>query len=417
MSDARPKRKLMVVGAGVCQVPIIRKARARGYAVLAVSAPGDYPGLRLADRAFEIDVRETEAIGAVARAEGIRGILTDQTDLPVPTVARVAERLGLPGIDPDCAVRFTHKAAMREACEAIGVPVPRHGTAATLAEAGQAGEAIGYPLVVKPVDSQGSRGVRRIRDPAGLAAGFHEALAHSAAGAVILEELVPGREIVVEGFFSGGVFANLAVGDRVYFKLPDVFIPKATLFPARLPPALEEKVRRLNRRLVTALAPRFAITHSEFLVDERTGDVRLVETAARGGGVFISSDLIPLASGFDANEALIELACGERDALAVDEARLSGKAAGYLCFTVPAGIVEEVRGADELRSLPGVHAAHLDGLEPGTPTTPMRDKTMRRGPILLRGDTREELDRTMEQVRETLRVRVKTSRGTEGIRW
>jgi len=407
---------LMVLGAGVCQVPIIRKAQRMGFEVIAVSVGGDYPGMSIADRSYEVDVRDKEKILEIAVEVGIRGIVTDQTDIPVPTVAYVAEHLGLPGITYDCACNFTNKYLMRSHSEKIGVPVPRFARASSAKEARNAASALTLPIVVKPVDSQGSRGVTVVDDLSGLDDVVNAALAFSASTTLILEEYCEGSEVVVQGFVSDHRLTNLVIGDRVYFDIPNLFIPKQTLFPSLLAEDLKKKIFDINTCLVESLAPQFGITHSEYLVNQRTGDIRLVETAIRGGGVFISSDLIPLACGVDVNDLIIRLATGQ-EGVSLDTSGRAYRASGYVCFTLPEGVIWKIEGADALKSLKGVHRAHVDDLHVGKKTERLSDKTKRMGPILISGSDREELDATMATIQNTFSIEVETANGVGSIIW
>ena len=409
------KQKLMILGAGQCQVPIIKQAQQMSFETIAVSVGGDYPGLSVADKSYEIDVCEKEKILEVAQQEEISGILTDQTDISVPTVAYVAEQMGLPGIGYDCALRFTNKYKMRQYCEKIGVPVPKHFQAASITEAYEAAKQLCFPLVVKPVDSQGSRGVSKVNNPHELEGKFQSALAKSACGIVVLEDFFRGTEVLIQGFASDFEFSNLIMGDREYFDLPDMFIPKQTIFPTLLREDLKQKVLDLNSYLISRFAPKFGITHSEYLVDDQTGEIRLVETAIRGGGVFISSDLVPLASGINVNALLIDLASGR--SVRIDKTKLRNDAAGYVCFYLPEGVICRVDGIDKVKSLPGVHKAYLQNLEIGRRTRLIKDKTMRLGPILITGEHRLACQETIQRIHETLVVEVETSEGIKGIVW
>lgn len=411
------KERVLVLGAAAVQVPIIETAARLGFETVVASSPGAYPGFRVADRFYEIDIRDREAILAMARREGICGILTDQTDVAVPTVAYVAERLGLPGINLDCALKFTDKHRMRLSAEELGVPVPRFLEISNERDAAVAADRLTPPLIVKPVDSQGSRGVSRIDDPADLWSRVQAAARYSSAGRVIAEEFFEGVEVVVQGFASDFEFVNLAVGDRQYFDIPEVFIPKATIFPSMLPESLMDKVLSANARLVRGFGPRFGITHSEFLVNPATDEIRLVETAIRGGGVFISSDLVPIASGIDIGRLLVEHATGRLDRMAIDLKTAKKRAAGYFCFYLPAGRICRVEGVETVKSLPGVQRAVLDNIRIGSVAPPLTDKTARLGPIIIAGDDRAMCDATFQKVKETLRIEVLTDSGLDVIRW
>jgi biotin carboxylase len=410
------KRKMMIVGAGRDQTPIIKKAREMGFETIVISVAGDYPGLQVADKSYDIDTRQKEAILEIARSEGICGIVSDQLDAAVPTVAYVAERLGLAGIGYDCALKFTNKYAMRQLCKEIGAPVLKHFQASSLDQALLSAKHIKFPLIIKPVDSGGSRGVTKVSSLGELEDRFQNTLNYSVSGKVLLEEYFPASEIVVEGFVSDYEVTHLTTADRYYFALPNMFVPSRTLFPSLLDPNLKNRIIELDRRMMRHSGLKFGVTHSEYLFDRETEEVRLVETAARGGGVLISSDLIPLACGINVTELLIELASGKAGVRA-DHSKRVDTASGYVCFYLPEGIIREVKGLDEVEALPGVCKAYLQSIKVGEQTKPMTHKGSRLGPILINGKDRQALQDVISRLRETLRIKVETKDGYRGIVW
>lgn len=414
---ALPKRPLLILGAAAAQVPIVEKAAGLGFLTIVASSPGDRPAFQIAHRFYEIDVRDQAAMLSMARREKICGILTDQTDVAVPTVAYVAEHLGLPGIGLDCALRFTDKHRMRRAAQELGIPVPRFWLVSGEQDAVTAGKKLRPPFVVKPVDSQGSRGVTRVDDVAELWPQAKAALRFSRSDRVIVEEFFDGVEVVVQCFVSDFRVYNIALGDRQYFDLPGRFIPKSTVFPSLLSKELTDKILSANAKLVQGLGPRFGITHSEFLVQPHTGEICLVETAIRGGGVFISSDLVPFASGIDIGKLLIEHATGTERRVAIHLDAKNTRSAGYFCFALPEGSITRIAGAEAIRSLPDVSRVVLHGVEVGRTVSPLVDKTARLGPILITSPDRLALEATLQTVKNLFHIDVMTATGVRGIVW
>ncbi len=408
-------RKLLILGAGENQVPIISQAKKEGFYTIVVSINGEYPGFKICDKAYEIDVRKKEKILEVAQKENIIGVLTDQTDISVPTVSYVAEAMGLPGIGYECALSFTNKYLMRQCCDKAGIYVLKYCQASSFNEIKLFADRIKFPLIVKPVDSQGSRGVSKVDHYYEFKDKFNAAKNFSATGYVIIEEFFQGREIVVEGFVSNFKVSNLIIGDSYDFDLPDKFIPKQRIFPTSLNDELKQKVLTINRHLISILKLKFGITHTEYLVNENTGQICLIEIAARGGGVFISSDLIPLGCGIDVNDLFIKLVTGKK--IELDEQKIRETGSGYLCFYLPEGKIQNVKGLDEIKVLPGVHKTFLDNIEIGKQIFKIKDKTMRFGPILIAGKGRQAVNETIERVKETLIVEVETEDGVKGTIW
>lgn len=410
------KKRIFVLGAGKYQVPLIEKCRAMDCEVLVASIPGPYPGFDIADRAYPVDVRDKETLLRIAREQEIDAILTDQTDIPVATAAWVADQLGLPGIGVDCALRFTNKKLMQQVCLTLGITTLSSHVTDSLDALTVSARNIGYPVVVKPVDNQGSRGVSRVDKKEEIEAAFREAHRYTSTGEILVEKLFVGREIVIEGFSLDGTYTNLIIGDRTYFDIPGRFIPQATLFPTNLSHELKDQLLNINNRLVTGFGLPFGITHSEYLVNEQTGEIRLIEVAARGGGVFISSDLIPLCCGLDVNKLLIQRSLGT--SVVVDyTSTMEVAASGYICFTLPEGVIDQPPNIEEIENIVGVYRACLEDLDSGKKIHRTMDKTMRQGPILIRAESREGLDKIHKRVQQALSITISTPDGVRGPIW
>lgn len=405
----------MIIGAGENQVPIINLAKQKGYYTIAVSIDGDYPGFKCCDQKCIVDVREKEYILNIAKKEKICGILTDQTDIAVPTVAYVAEKLGLPGIGYECALCFTDKVKMRKCCEGTDITTIGYHQASIYEEAKKSIGQLRLPLIIKPVDNQGSRGVSRIDSYENFHEKFSLAKKYSASGTVIIEEFFQGQEIVIEGFASNFQFQNLIIGDSENFDISDMFIPRQRLFPTTLNREFTNKVLALNKKLVEKMGLKFGITHSEYLVNENSGEICLMEIAARGGGVFISSDLIPLGCRIDVNDLLIELATG--GTAAIDMQKFIEASSGYLCFMLPEGIIRKVEGLKETNDIEGVHRACFDNIYVGRKISGIKDKTSRLGPILIANENRTGLQETINKIKNTLNIEVETENGIKTIIW
>lgn len=404
--------KIMIIGAGDFQLPLVQRAAERFEVLLvapAISAEFDpYYSKKLL-----IDVRKKEEILEFARREGIVGVITDQTDIPVRTVAYIARELGLPGIGYETGSLFTDKSLMRERLAELGLPLLPNKTVFSVEEAVAFYRGLGGSVIIKPLDTQGSRGVQAVHSEEELREKYHEAERWSSNGGVIVERLATGREFVVEGIAVNHEFRNLCCGDTLYFDIPDAYAAKSRIFPTTADAALERKVLELNEKIITGFGLKQGITHSEFIMD---GDeVYLMETAARGGGVYISSDLIRLSTGLHVEDFLLDIATGR--CTTMPELLPQQCYCGYMAFYVPVGTVTAVEGLEEVKALPYVHRNQLNGLYVGkTTSTAHTDKTSRLA-IIVSAPTREELDARMAHIRETLRVQVESDEGVRGLIW
>lgn len=213
----------MILGAGSGQVTIIEKAKSRGLHTVVVSPDGDYPGLKIADSVYYIDVREQEEILEIAKREQIDGVITDQTDMAMRTVAYVAEKMGLPGIGYECAKLFTDKYAMRKKSEELGLPTIKSCIAHNIEQAKHFYEELGKSAIMKPVDSQGSRGIFKINRLIDIDESFEKSQSFSKSGSVIIEQYVNGDEYEVNSIVINGVEHTLCCGDLTMFEEPGVF--------------------------------------------------------------------------------------------------------------------------------------------------------------------------------------------------
>ena len=149
-------KKLMIMGAGIYQVPLIRKAREMGIYTIAVSIPGNYPGFAVADEVCHINTVDYEAVLKVAREKQIDGIVTAGTDVAVITIGKVCDELGLKGLSFEAARIASDKMLMKECYEAGGVRSARFRRVGLEEDPRQAVRELSYPLIFKAVDSSGS---------------------------------------------------------------------------------------------------------------------------------------------------------------------------------------------------------------------------------------------------------------------
>lgn len=405
-------KKVMIIGAGDFQLPLVKKA-AESYQVLLVAPVISDMFQPYISGQLLVDVRDKDAILEYARQEGICGVITDQTDIAVRAVAYVAENLGLPGIGSQAGELFTDKDLMRKKMAELDIPQLPNKTVFSLEEAVDYYREIGGQVIIKPLDTQGSRGVQKCVNEQELRDKYQEAARWSSNRAVIVERFATGREFVCEGMAVNGEFRNLILGDTLYFDLGDAFAAKSRIFPTTADKALSQKVRDLNTRIITGFGLKQGITHSEFIMD---GDeVYLMETAARGGGVYISSDLISLSTGLCTEQFLLDLCTGKQQTL--PEVLPQQCVCGYMAFFIPVGTVTKVSGVEEVQSLPYVHHNQLDKLHEGlTIKDANTDKTSRLA-LIVSADSRAQLDERMKHIQSLLRVEVVTGNGVQGLIW
>ena len=397
-------KKLLIIGAGIGQVHIVKLAKQMGLYVIVVSPKGNYPAIDIADELFECDIYEYDKIVEFARANHIDAVTSDQNDLMVPTVAYVAEHLGLPGNTYEQALSYCDKNRFREICRSVNIPVP----ASISVDNTTFPESFNYPLpwIVKPSDSQSSIGISKINSREEYEGAIAYALSKSKHHTAIVEQFFTGDELVCEGFVYNGKYYNLFFGDRRYFK--GTLIPSQTLFPSLIEEEIKSKILACEQRFSQKVNASFGIIHSEYLVNRQTGEFIVVESAIRGGGVYISSHLVPLATGIDVNTLLLKCALGEEKDIDIDGYLANHRqgSSAYVCFYLPEGKITSVEGLEKVAGIPGVAMCDIRNLEVGHISEKMVAKGMRKGPILIHGKSRNELENIIEKIQDTIKVKL-----------
>ena len=412
-------KKIMMLGAGGGQIPFIETCKKLKAYVIVISPMGDYAGIKLADKFYDCDVKDKEKVLEIAKKEKITAIVTDQTDISVTTVAWVAEQLGLKGIGYDRAIKFTDKYEMRLEAERIGVPVPKFAKARDISEAKKCVKRMELPVIIKPTNCYGSKGVYRINDVEELEKYFELSQRYSHTDTVIIEEFIEGIEFLADGFAMNNKYINLDVGIKEHFHKQDIYVSKMCMFSS--PELIEEstvekRILDTNKRLVEGMGLPFGITHAEYIYSPKEDKVFLVEIAARGGGVYLSSHLTPRASGINTNELLIDYLLNDT-IIDVDDFRLSRRVSAWRCFELQEGTIVSIENIDALHKIPGVDDVYLDNLCVGKQVGGLQDDSTKHGPILISGNSREDCYETLKQIENTLKIVTVNDGVLSGIRW
>ena len=302
-------KKLMILGAGIYQVPLIRKAKEMGLETYVLSYPGNYPGIPLADHYAPLDTRDKEAICALAMKEGIHGICTSGTDVAVVSIGYVCDRMGLNGITGKAAELVTDKARMKDAFASHGVSTARYIRVHSLKEAQSAAAEIGYPIIIKPTDSSGSRGVRKVEEPSALAEAFAEAWRRTKKGYLLVEEFIDATEIGVDAFVGNGEFLAFFPHTKfTYTTHKGVTLPAGHQFPYNGKESLLAELQTQMLRAVRALGLSNCALNADVFV--KNDKVWIIEIGGRTGATCIP-ELISIYQGYDWYEKLIRSALGE----------------------------------------------------------------------------------------------------------
>jgi biotin carboxylase len=395
------KKKICFIGAGRFQVPGIIKARDMGLEVIAVDGDSGAPGLQLADCGEVLDIKNVPGVVDLSRRLAIDAVIAISSEVSMRTVAAVAQDLGLPGLTPEATRRLTNKYLMREAFDRYNVPSTDFILVRTPEEAVRAFEEIGGPIVLKPADSAGSRGVKYVSSVGEVRGGFDDAMRYSDDQQVLVESFMDGVEVSVEAFICNGKLNVLALSDKVR-TLPPYLLDTTVIFPATCSGRGRDEILAVFERAIDALDFDNAPIHAEIMLTAE--GPRIVEIAGRGPGFKVFTDIIPRVTGLDVVKANIELALGEQPVLAKNENR-----AAVLKFIEGSnGIYEKTVGLEEARNLPAVSEIEIYPTA-GSPISALRSGSDRLGHIITYAPTRDGALQAVSQCEACLDIRIKKS--------
>jgi biotin carboxylase len=380
-------KRLLVLGAGPAQLGLLAAARARELHVIAVDRDPSAPGFRYADRRAIVSTEDESGIERLASAERVDGLIAPGIDWPVAICARVAQRLGLPHpISPQTALLSTSKLRQRERFAEAGVEQPAYEVCSGAREAEQAAGRIGFPCVIKAPDRQGQRGLTLVQAATEVAEAVRVALDASRSATLLVEEHVPGREVTVNAFSSGGHFHPLTVTDRLTASPPAFGVALTHAWPSQLEPQEIGAVIEAAAAAAAAVGIEEGPSYTQVLVGPN--GVRVGELAARLGGGH-DAELCRAALGVDLNAAALSAALGE-DVPAptlAPRVRVGGACVRFL--VPPAGELREVVGVEEAFALEGIRGIRIYR-RPGHRFGELRRGADRAGAILAVGDSREQ---------------------------
>lgn len=304
-------KNILVMGAGVYQLPLIQKAKAMGHRVAVVSPVGNYPGLGVADEIIDLDTRDHIGVLEQAKRIGIDAVLTTGTDVAVPTIGYLVDELGLPGTGYKAALRSMDKSLMKQCFAEHGVQTAEFNLVDSFEELNAAAEKIGFPVMVKAVDSSGSRGITQVRVSEELEKAYLEAKSVSKSDCVVVEQYLDGVEIGVDTIISGNQAVEVFLHEK-FVTPPPVSAPVGHMMPLRIPEEVEIKTKELLGKAARALGLQNTVANADVMIVD--GEPFLIEMSARMGGTCIP-EVIGNYTGVDIYEFMLKLALAEQNIL------------------------------------------------------------------------------------------------------
>lgn len=406
------EKRVMILGANNFVLPLIQKTKEEGYETIVAAPNPDEPGFAYADTRVYVDLQDRETVLAEAAKLHIDGITTDQAETPVRTAAYVAEQLGLPGIGTEMAELFTNKYRMREKCREIGIDTIRYKLVEQVDEAVEFYLTMGGTAIMKPIDSAGSRGVVKVTSEDTIRSHFEYTQQASRSGKVIIEDYIDGKELLIDGVTFNHQYQTLVCGEYRKCRVPGIFSEYLGKYPAEVSPVQYEAANALVKRIVEGFGLPWGRTHTEVKVNEH--GIWLMETAARGGGRYISSEIVSMMTDFNSADFLLKACTGQLTEPPV--IHYKNLSCGYVSMFMPVGEVISVEGIREAVELPYTYSHNFDDIHVGMKTSAFLDKIEGRFIHLAAKDDAEFYAR-VEEIKSIIRLKVRTKNGIEGPVW
>ena len=343
-------KKILLLGGSTQQIPAIEYANEQGYYTILCDYLSDNPGQHYADKFHCVSTTDKEAILEVAQEEKIDGIVAYASDPAAPTAAYVAEALGLPANPCKSVELLTNKDEFRDFLARHDFNTPRAKGYSSIANAIEEIEGFKLPVIIKPVDSSGSKGVNKLTDARDLREQAEYALSYSRAKRFIIEEYVEkdGYQVAGDGFSVNGelVFRCFA-NDHFNAQGLNPFVPISASFPYNMPKRVHDKIHAEIQRLFNLVGIETGAYNFDIRVD-KDENIYLMEIGPRNGGNYIPQ-VIRYATGVDMIDYTIRAAMGE-DCDGIMMAEPEGYWSYYAIHSIKPGILKEIRIKEEVKN-------------------------------------------------------------------
>ena len=337
-------KKLLILGAGIYQVPLIQCARKMGIYTIVASIPGNYPGFQYADKTVYANTVDYDAILKVAKEEKIDGICTTGTDVAVITIGKVCDALGLRGVSAQGAEIACDKELMKAAFQQFGVRTAAFRNVAVesaRAELEVVCEELKYPVIFKAIDSSGSRGITRVNNPLDIEKALDAVRKVTHKNTFVIERFLIGEEFGAQAFVQDGKLEFvLPHGDFVF--TGDTGVPVGHYAPYDLTVSESEVFKQTELAVRAAHLDNCAINADFILCD---GEPYVLEVGARAGATCLP-ELVSIYFGYDYYEKIIQVALGEKvDFSPCNDKRVPN--ASHLLISDHSGVITGINNENE----------------------------------------------------------------------
>lgn len=342
-------KRVLMLGGSTSQVCAIKRAKEMGLYVIICDYLPDNPGQHVADEFYLVSTTDKEAVYELAKGLDLDAVICYASDPAAPTAAYVCEKLGLPTSPYESVMVLSNKDTFRDYLRDNGFCVPKSKSYTDYESVVADADKFSYPVMVKPVDSSGSKGINKILSKDEIEFAYNDAMKYSRCKRIVVEDFIEkkGYQISGDGFSVDGVLKFRCFGNEYYSDNGiKEYVPLGECWPSVLDKATQDKVHNELQRLITCLGMKTGAYNIEVILD-KDDNVYILELGARNGGSLIPQ-ITQYATGVDMVEYTIKAALGE-DCSDIEMLPAKGYWCNYMVHSKVTGKLKEVVVADELK--------------------------------------------------------------------
>jgi len=397
------QKRILFLGASVFQIDPIIYAKEQGHYVITCDYLPSNPGHKFADEYHNVSTTDKEAVLELARKLKIDGIVAYASDPAAPTQAYVGNNLGLPSNPYESVVILARKDYFREFLEKHNFIVPKSKSFYDLREAYHWFKELKKPIIVKPVDSSGSKGVSRVDSKDELETAFNYALEFSREKKVVLEEffLRDGYQVAGDGFVVNGELVFRSWANEHFDKLSNQFVPIGESFPSIMSEEKLFKAHLETQRLLDLLEIKSGALNFDFHFNKKQ-EFSFLELGPRNGGNLISK-VIKCATGIDLVKYTVDAALG-MDCSNLTMSETKGHYASYMLHALKDGKVKDIWYSDEIKK--NIIEENIF-IKIGDEVQKFNGSHTTLGTMIMKFDSKDEMLEKMDNMEKYLKVIIK----------
>lgn len=386
------KKSILVFGGSDYQLSLVKECKKMGLFTVVIDPNPNAEAQTYADAFEAVGGQDFDGTCKVCEKYSIDAVITAATDKPLVMMAQIAKKYNLNFFSEEVATLSTDKFLMKKRFQEFDFPCAKGKIIEDVPED------MNFPIVIKPTDNSGSRGVIFCKDKEECKTVIEEAKQYTRKPYLVAEEVVEGTEYSIESLHFNGESKILQITEKVVTPLP-YFIELAHIQPAIIEPETRKELEELLGKVVKAFGFDNCGAHNEVKIKD--GKITLIEVSPRIGGDFISSVLVKASTGINMEKALIQIVLGEEP----DFSTTNPAASGIFFFDFKEGKLNSISDFGDIFNRPEVLSYKFD-LKEGDTIPKIRTGVDRYGYFILKTESREKLLELRDELLSKINIEI-----------